>query len=74
MTAEAPAFHGRLDSNNPLPREELGSTGKTALFFQGQGSHEVGMGKTLCETYPSARMIYDAADRALPNLVHNFYL
>ena len=36
-----------------------------AFIFPGQGSQYVGMGKTLSEHFPSARQIFDEADRAL---------
>lgn len=39
--------------------------GKTALLFPGQGSQYVGMGKTLAETYPAARLVLESADQAL---------
>ena len=36
-----------------------------AFVFPGQGSQEVGMGKAMADAYPSARAVFDAADRAL---------
>ncbi len=38
---------------------------KTALLFPGQGSQFVGMGKTLAESYPAARLVLETADQAL---------
>jgi [acyl-carrier-protein] S-malonyltransferase len=40
-------------------------TEKIAFVFPGQGSQEVGMGRALAETYPSARQIFDQADEIL---------
>jgi [acyl-carrier-protein] S-malonyltransferase len=37
----------------------------TALIFPGQGSHVVGMGRALAETYPEARAIFAQADEVL---------
>jgi len=36
-----------------------------ALLFPGQGSQFVGMGKSLCETSPAARGVFEEADAAL---------
>ncbi len=38
---------------------------KVAFLFPGQGSQFVGMGKALCEQYPEAKAVFDAADDAL---------
>ena len=38
---------------------------KTAFLFPGQGSQYPGMGRELAEKYPSARGVFDEADRAL---------
>src|SRR5215813_12437658 len=35
------------------------------LLFPGQGSQSVGMGKSLAESSPAARAVFDAADAAL---------
>lgn len=40
-------------------------TEKIAFVFPGQGSQEVGMGLALAEKYPSARQIFDQADKIL---------
>ncbi len=37
----------------------------TAWVFPGQGSQFVGMGRELCEQYPEARAVFDAADAVL---------
>lgn len=39
--------------------------GKTAFIFPGQGSHNVGMGKSLYETYDVAKEIFNKANEAL---------
>ena len=36
-----------------------------AFIFPGQGSQDVGMGKALAETFPSARAVFDEVDDAL---------
>ena len=38
---------------------------KTAFVFPGQGSQQVGMGRSLIEKFPVARQIFDEADRTL---------
>ncbi len=38
---------------------------KTALLFAGQGAQAVGMGRDFAEQFPSARMWFDRANRAL---------
>jgi len=43
----------------------LGKKGKVAYVFPGQGSQVVGMGRYLYEKYPSARDVFDEADKTL---------
>lgn len=38
---------------------------KTAFVFPGQGSQYAGMGKSLAETFPAARQVFDEADDSL---------
>jgi [acyl-carrier-protein] S-malonyltransferase len=38
---------------------------KVAWLFPGQGTQSVGMGKALCEAFPSARSVFERADEAL---------
>ncbi|MEQ1715874.1 MAG: ACP S-malonyltransferase [Hyphomicrobium sp.] len=37
----------------------------TAFIFPGQGSQDVGMGKTLADAFPAARAVFDEVDAAL---------
>jgi len=39
--------------------------GKVAFVFPGQASQYPGMGKELADKYPSARAVFDEADKAL---------
>ncbi len=38
---------------------------KTAFLFSGQGAQAIGMGKELCENFPSADRVFDEASEAL---------
>lgn len=68
MAVEAPTFHAPTEQD---VRCELGGSGNIAVIFQGQGSHETGMGQDLYEKYPTAKKIYDLADKTLGYSISN---
>src|SRR5258708_2771524 len=48
-----------------LLRSTIQGMEKIAFLFPGQGSQFAGMGKALADVYPSARQVFEEADRAL---------
>jgi [acyl-carrier-protein] S-malonyltransferase len=50
-----------MDSHQPTHQEQ----GGIALVFPGGGSQYVGMGQDVCERYPAARRVLEAADAVL---------
>src|SRR5208282_734445 len=57
------AFRRRRPVLTAREKEEL--MGKVAFVFPGQASQYPGMGKELAEKFPSARAVFDEADKAL---------
>src|SRR4030095_11883354 len=53
---------GLFKSKIQNPKSEIMTL---ALLFPGQGSQSVGMGRSLCELSPAARLVFDEADDVL---------
>lgn len=47
------------------PMGRVTDRSRLAIVFPGQGSQEVGMGRSACERHPEARAVFDRADAAL---------